>query len=433
MRHQGTAIVCAGLMLAGISQPLSAQDTALSLVTDQLDWPTYVTHAPGDDDRLFVIERAGRVRIIANGQLLSEPFLDISEQVEAIGETGLLGIAFHPAYADNGRFFLYYGAPGTPRTTRIAEYSVSSDPNMADADSGLIVLEFPSSGVHAGGWIGFGHDGYLYIVTGESGNPANSQNNNELRGKVLRIDINAPQPGPPYLIPPDNPFIDNGAPEVFAKGLRNPYRAGFDRVTGDLWIGDVGSFAPQRREEVNFIPAGSPGGMNFGWPMAEGSNCNHSCDALTVPVYEYAGGGCAIVGGTVYRGCAIPELEGAYIFTDHCGGSIRSLRFENGQPIIQTHGAVGFALGIGADSQGELYVSTTENIFKLVPATPIEPDPCEPDISPGDLNGDGQVGVPDLLLLLNAWGQCAPPCEGDLNGDDTVGVPDLLLLLENWG
>lgn len=421
------------------AQTAHAQSVVLESVTTELEWPIHVTFAPGDSgspagvDRIFVIERAGRVRILDDGVLLPGPFLDISDQVEAIGETGLLGIAFHPEYEMSGRFFLFYGAPGPPRTSRIAEYVVSSDPDIADPESGRILLEFPSAGIHAGGWIGFGPDGYLYITTGDSGNPANSQNSSDLRGKVLRIDVDVREPGQTYLIPEDNPYVGVGADEVWAIGLRNPYRAAFDRVTGDFWIGDVGSFVPQRREEVNFVAADSPGGMNFGWPLMEGTQCfAGNCDALVPPVYENPGI-CAIIGGTVYRGCAIPELEGAYIFGNHCG-AVSTLRFVDGQPTSAHIGTgMGLVVGIGEDSGGEVYICTPGELFKLAPSSPHDPDPCDPATVPGDLNGDSSVNIFDLLILLGEWGSCPAPCGADLDGDGMVTVFDLLELLANWG
>lgn len=310
------------------AQPVIALEEIASGFTKPVD----ISHA--GDARLFITEQPGFIRIIGeDGTVLPEPFLDISGPVNDSGnERGLLGLAFHPGYANNGYFFVNYTGPGGH--TRISRFSVSaSDPNTADSGSEVILLtvEQPFSN-HNGGELAFGPDGYLYIGMGDGGSANDPQNNGQtagaLLGKMLRIDVDNQDVGLNYAIPATNPYADpnDGIPgEIWAFGMRNPWRFSFDRLTGDLWIGDVGQ---GEWEEIDFQPAGSPGGENYGWRCYEGTHafnlngCGPATDYV-MPVFEYshtASGGCSVTGGFVYRGCAYPNLYGHYIFADYCNG-----------------------------------------------------------------------------------------------------------------
>lgn len=278
--------------------------------------------------RLFIIEKPGRIRILENGQLLSAPFLDIDDRVnDTSNEMGLLGLAFHPNYAQNGFFYVNYTGRGG--NTFISRFQASG--NVADPNSENILLRvdqpFPN---HNGGVLVFGPDGYLYAGLGDGGSQGdpfgNAQNKEVLLGKILRIDVDSAQP---YAIPPDNPFAN----EVLHYGLRNPWRISFDTLTGDLYIADVGQNA---WEEIDFVQAGSPGGLNFGWSYYEG---NHEYDpssageneyVFPVAEYSHAEGGCSVTGGYVYRG-SMPEWNGIYLYGDYCTGYIWGLIHVNGE------------------------------------------------------------------------------------------------------
>ena len=336
--------------------------------------PTFLTHAEDGSGRLFVIEKPGLIRIIQDGELLDEPFLDIRDVVDDGGnEQGLLGLAFHPDYASNGRFFVAYT---TEDTNSVAEYTVTSDANVADPASGRVLIAAPDQYAnHNGGMLAFGPDGHLYISMGDggsSGDPLDSgQSLDTLLGKILRIDVDS---GDTYGIPADNPFVgETGVEEeIWAYGLRNPWRFSFDRETGDLWIADVGQ---NRLEELNYQPAGSAGGENYGWNTMEGTDCfspQSGCDetGLVLPIFEYDHGqGCSITGGYVYRGEAIDGLHGTYLFTDYCTGNFWATRatgdgFET-EEIGNIPGGVS-AFGEGED--GELYVVNDPDgiIYRLV-------------------------------------------------------------------
>ncbi|MGH9053303.1 MAG: PQQ-dependent sugar dehydrogenase [Acidimicrobiia bacterium] len=334
------------------------QGLALETVAEGLSNPLLVT-APAGDPRLFVVEKVGRVRIVAEAELLSEPFLDISSLVRDSGEQGFLGLAFHPAYADNGLFFVHYSDRNGD--TAVVEYRVSDDPSRADPESARLLLsvEQPAPN-HNGGTVSFGPDGYLYLGLGDGGGAGDrfghGQDPGTLLATLLRLDVDQ---GDPYAIPPDNPFVDGGgAPEVWAYGLRNPWRFAFDE--GLVYIADVGQNA---WEEIDVAPA-DQGGLNYGWPIMEGTHCfrEANCDTagLVQPVLEYPipADGCAVIGGSVYRGRAIPELAGHYFYGDLCGGWIRSFRYQDGRAVEQAEHltGVGSILSFGTDSQGELYV-----------------------------------------------------------------------------
>jgi glucose/arabinose dehydrogenase len=349
---------------------------------DRYEWRAYATglsnpiglvNAGDGSGRLFVLEQAGLIRIIQEGQVLGEPFLDISSQVSCCGERGLLGLAFHPNYRENGFFYLNYSDLND--NTSISRFSVGDDPNRADPESEvrLLGVEQPFRN-HNGGVTEFGPDGYLYLGLGDGGSAGDPQNNGQnpdtLLGSILRLDVDG---GEPYAIPPDNPFLEGGgAPEVWAYGLRNPWRFSFDRETGDLYIADVGQNA---WEEINFLPEGSPGGGNFGWNLFEGthpystSNPPEGVD-LIYPVAEYDHSlGCSVTGGFVYRGQDLPDWQGIYLYGDYCSGLIWGL-FRDGEGSWQNRelfetGA--FIASFGEDEAGEVYFADRQGgVFRLV-------------------------------------------------------------------
>jgi glucose/arabinose dehydrogenase len=345
--------------------PTPAAAVQLEEVMTGLEQPTTVTNAGDSSDRLFITQKTGLARVIEAGELLSEPFLDLTESVSTDSERGLLGLAFHPQYAENGRLFVNY--TDLQGSTVVAEYSVSDDPNVVDAASERVILtiEQPFSN-HNGGNLAFGPDGFLYIGTGDGGAGGDPEGNGQdlgaLLGKMLRIDIDQ---GDPYAVPEDNPFVgeEGVQPEIWAYGLRNPWKYAFDRETGDLWIADVGQGA---FEEVNVQPAASEGGENYGWNTMEGSSCYSeestvdTCDesGLTLPVAEYGRDeGNSITGGYVYRGAALPSLNGHYIFGDFGSGTVwsvsptenhaRTVLLESGLQVV----------AFGEDEAGELYLA----------------------------------------------------------------------------
>ena len=317
--------------------------------------------------RLFVIEKPGRIRIIENNQLLETPFLDITDRVGSNGnEQGLLGLAFHPRYQENGSFFVNY-TDTSGGDTVIARFQVSSDPNVADPNSEvqLLGIDQPFAN-HNGGVLAFGPDGYLYAGLGDGGSQGdpngNAQNTEILLGKILRIDVDSAEP---YAVPADNPFGN----EVWAYGFRNPWRFSFDRTTGDLYIGDVGQ---NQWEEIDFLPAGSPGGANFGWDHREGAHDYEGGgpEGMIDPVAEYShpDGGCSVTGGYVYRG-SMPEWQGIYLYGDYCTGMIWGLIQADGGWQTQLLFDVDVTItSFGQDEQGEVYmISDNGGIFRLAP------------------------------------------------------------------
>jgi glucose/arabinose dehydrogenase len=352
----------------------------LAEIVSGLNFPLYLTAPAGDLSRLFIVERAGVIRIVKDGALLPTPFLDISSEVSLAGEQGLLGLAFDPDYASTGRFVVHY--TDLAGDTRVSAFQVSSDPDVADPGSELVVLaaDQPFEN-HNGGELTFGPDGFLYLGLGDggsSGDPGNrGQDLTELLGSILRIDARSTTP---YAIPPDNPFVGvaGARSEVWSYGLRNPWRFSFDRATGDLYIADVGE---RQNEEVDVSPAeagaGAGKGLNYGWNRMEGTQCfgASSCDqeGLTLPTFEYGHSeGCSITGGYVYRGSAIPALQGLYFFADYCGGWVRSFRYSGGSaaeltewPALSTGGSI---VSFGEDAAGELYVIEAEGrVSRIVP------------------------------------------------------------------
>ena len=335
----------------------------LQAFADGFNEPVFLTHAGDGTGRVFIVEQTGRIQVLdRDGQRIGT-FLDISSRVESGGERGLLGLAFHPDYQSNGRFFVYYSnTAGDNVVSRFQRRSAKA----ADPGSERVILRMddPFSN-HNGGWIGFGRDGFLYIATGDGGSAGdplgNAQSLRSLLGKILRIDVNS---GSPYGIPDDNPFVGRSGArrEIWAYGLRNPWRNSFDRSTQDLFIGDVGQGA---REEVNAEPGDGDGGVNYGWNTMEGSRCYQgvSCDrsGLKLPFAEYpTSDGCAVTGGYVYRGGRFRQLVGAYFFADYCNGRIfavdaaRALRGEVSERRLLDTGLR--VSSFGEDESGELYV-----------------------------------------------------------------------------
>ena len=346
-----------------------ANGLRLDLVLTGLHEPVFVTNAGDGSGRMFVVERGGVIRVARAGQLLPEPFLDITSLVESGGsEQGLLGVAFHPDFAHNGLFFVDYTAKAKAKAkdsdNTVARYQIGSDPDRADPASALSVIDQPDIAAnHNGGMLAFGPDGYLYIALGDggAGGSLNGQKLDTLFGKLLRVDIDR---GVPYAIPPDNPFVGRAGAkgEIWAYGLRNPWRFSFDRVTGDLWIADVGG---SDYEEINEQPAVSQGGDNYGWVIMEGQLCHspdHGCDAAgkVLPVITYQHNeGCAVTGGYVYRGAADPALIGVYLYADYCSGNVWTARQDaSGAWIHQKQLATGLAISsFGEDQAGELYLT----------------------------------------------------------------------------
>ena len=345
----------------------------LEKVGEDFHNPVYVTSPPGDS-RLFVVEQAGRIRVMKNGHTLPVPFLDIASSVSSGGERGMLSMAFHPEYRTNGWFFVNY----TDRNgdTHIERFKVSSNPDVADARSARLILKVdqPYSN-HNGGLVMFGPDGMLYIGMGDGGSGGdphgNGQNPRALLGKMLRINVSRAEP---YTIPVGNPFANgvSGAPEVWATGMRNPWRFAFDRVAGMLYIADVGQ---DRTEEVDVVPANRPG-VNYGWNIMEGKRCYRTAgcnrEGLEMPAvaYDHGSGVCSVIGGYVYRGRRIPQIVGTYFYSDYCTGWLRSFRYENGSAIdlrSWTMEDIGNVVSFGEDSAGELYiVAENGKIYRFV-------------------------------------------------------------------
>jgi glucose/arabinose dehydrogenase len=353
----------------------------LEPLLENLEQPLFVTHAGDGSGRLFVVEKVGRILLLEDGQLQPAPFLDITDKVSLSSEQGLLGLAFAPDFATSGQFYINYtNAIGD---SVIARFAVAADdPNRADAASELPILQLDQPAPnHNGGMITFGPDGYLWIGMGDGGAAndrfGNGQNPQTLLGKMLRINVNS-DPDEAYTIPADNPWVaadSNGQDvrnEIWAVGLRNPWRFSFDRQTGDLWIGDVGQ---NMYEEIHFVPAGSAGGLNFGWPIMEGLHCfqEENCDptGLEMPVAEYThAGNCSVTGGYVYRGAAHPAWNGVYFYGDYCGGRIWGLAPDGSGgwttvELLQNPMALS---SFGEDEAGELYVTDLSGgvVYRMV-------------------------------------------------------------------
>ncbi|MDP3910751.1 MAG: PQQ-dependent sugar dehydrogenase [Gemmatimonadales bacterium] len=371
------------LAFAIAPRPAQAGGLATVRVASGLSGPVFVTSPPGDAQRLFIVEfNTGRIKILKSGSVLATPFLDIGSLVTNNSNFGFLGMTFHPNYASNGYFYVQYVDNSLQPT--VARYAVSGNPDVADSGSAQIILTLSAIVDHQGGTVAFGPDGYLYAAfgDGQATDPSNqAQDDGNLHGKMLRLDVDG---GTPYAIPATNPFVGAGNPldEIWAKGFRNPFRFTFDRLTGDLYIADVGQTA---REEIDFQPAASAGGENYGWRLKEGTVCynpSSGCDpgGLTDPIYEYdhSAGDCSVSGGSVYRGTGIPVLaQGTYFFGDWCTGRVWSFRYTGGMVTNFLDRTSELAPGgglsidqvvhIGEDGAGELYIVDMDGeIYQIV-------------------------------------------------------------------
>jgi hypothetical protein len=469
---------------------VAAPSFAQTLRTDriaQVPSPVYATHAPDDTSRLFVVGQNGIVRIVRlpQNELVTTPFL--TQAVNFGGEQGLLGMAFHPNYASNGFVYIAFNEQGT-NFEAIGRYTVSSgNPDVVDPATFQTVIRFSHpAGNHNGGWIGFGSDGLLYMSSGDgAGSP---QDLNGFGGKILRIDVDGDDfPADAqanYRIPHDNPLVGLGRGEIWAWGLRNPWRCCFDSLTGDFYIADVGS---GEWEEINFQPRGE-GGFNYGWTCYEGNERRGSSTGCSDPAFLHFpflvyghlaqvpptnATGCSISGGEIYRGCGISGLDGTYFFADYCSDRIFSLRYDGatiadfaertaeldppGTPTITS------ISGFGRDAYGEIYICDLGGeVFKILPtiAPPDcnangRPDRCDISVGasrdtnlngvpdecesgrPGDVNGDNQVNIQDLSLMLAAFGACVGDprfnSAADIVADGCIDLQDLAALLANFG
>jgi len=400
-RAGAALVVATAVLVLGLRWFSAASQTAVRNASETVDWPAitltrvvtglvnpvHVTHAGDGSGRLFVVEKAGRIRIVQDGALLATPFLSIEDRVGSSGfEQGLLSVAFPPAYERRGHFYLNY--TGLDGETVVARYRVGAHPDRAEpASERVIFTQTQPYANHNGGQLAFGPDGYLYIGMGDGGGPGdpddNAQDSTSLLGKMLRIDVElaAPAPSftatdhvylpvvlggreaPRYQVPQSNPYTDTAGyrGEIWALGLRNPWRFSFDRATGDLYIGDVGQAA---YEEIDFQASSSSGGENYGWDVMEGSHCylGSPCDqtGLVLPVaeYEHVDGNCSVTGGIVYRGPGSPGLAGVYVYGDYCSGKIWGLVREGGtwqQGLLKETGLT--ITSFGEDETGNLYVA----------------------------------------------------------------------------
>ncbi|MFH1719666.1 MAG: PQQ-dependent sugar dehydrogenase [Planctomycetota bacterium] len=448
-----------------VTCPARASAITAELVASGLSRPLYVTSVAGDVGRLFIVEQhTGRIKVLNlnTGMVNTTPFLDL-DGLATGNEQGLLGLAFHPDYAVNG--FFYVNFTGANGTTNIRRYRVSTvNPDLADEATGTTVMTYSQPFAnHNGGWLGFGPDGFLYICSGDGGSgndPGNrAQDITDQRlGKIMRIDINGDDfqadSSRNYAIPADNPFVGTtGDDEIWAYGLRNPWRASFDRLTGDLYIADVGQ---NQREEIDFQPASSKGGENYGWRVMEGTNCNFPNDpspcndpSFTPPIYEYLhtgglDGGYSITGGYVYRG-PIHQLQGTYFFADYVSNQIWSFRFDGTEITDFTNrtaelsgdgGSVGSISSFGEDVSGNLYIVDLDGeVFKIV---------CGPGDSlrrttrRGDFDGDCDIDLTDFAAFASAW--LSTSDQGRWNRlydisepeDGVIDMLDLDVFASNW-
>jgi glucose/arabinose dehydrogenase len=353
-------------------QPVAATPPPVKLVpvASGFDRPLDIDSQP--DGRLFVVEQRGVIKIVKNGAVNAVPFLDIHSKVALGEETGLLGLAFHPQYATNRKFYVYYSRNAPNLQAVFAEYQTSAlNPDLADPASERILLTWdqPPFGNHQGGQLAFGPDNFLYIGLGDGGGQGdpnnNGQNTNTLDGKILRINVDAV----PFGTPPDNPFANGGGrPEIYAYGFRNPWRFSFDSATGRLFVGDVGE---STREEIDIVTKGG----NYGWSIMEGTfcfkpatGCNQS--GLTLPIFDYGrSDGGTVIGGFVYHGSAIPQLNGFYVYGDFLSKKIRALRegSDGKWTRFDLISGTGMLTSFGHDSQGELYtVDLSGTLSKIV-------------------------------------------------------------------
>ena len=433
MRTLGSRRYLSTALLAGaLALPAFAQQIRATPIVSFPDMPIGVTAPRGDAHRIFVCERDGRVRIVRDGVLQNRAFLDISSQVATTGEAGLLGLAFHPDYATNGRFFVSFAGAALHDPT-LREYRVSADPDVADPASGVNLFSGVAhlSGGHYASNLQFGPDGMLWYSLGDDDQYDRPQDSASKFGKILRLDVDRP----PTFAPVDNPFVAPGDPGddwVWALGFRNPWRFSIDRLTGDLYVGDVGS---GQREEIDFQPrstgmpgsAGYQGGRNYGWPCVEGTLCTGDqhcvCDAQKVPpVTEtfHNGQPAAIIAGYVYRGSAIPGLQGRFFYGDFNRSKIWTLVMQNGVATDIRDVSANLGLGtvsnfltsFGEDANGEIYFTTAlpAAVYRIDPATescvaPVEYCDAAPNsVGPGTLlrsTGSASISAPELELVAD--------------------------------
>jgi len=411
------------------TQSFAWPQIALTPIVSGLSLPIHLNHAGDGSGRIFVVQQAGTVRLIKNGVVQATDFLNIASKVSCCGERGLLSIAFPPGYASSGRFYVYY--TNTAGNLVVARYRVSANPDVADGTSEQIVITIPHPGQtnHNGGQLAFSPtDGYLYVGTGDGGgggDPSNNgQNSTSLLGKILRLDVERPTPTgtpTPYAIPTTNPPIPTpGARrEIWAWGLRNPWRFAFDRLTSDLYIGDVGQGA---WEEVDFQPAASAGGENYGWRIMEGTHCYNPnpCDpaGLTLPVFEYAHSlGCSISGGVVYRGMTYPRMHGTYFAGDYCSGRIWGVRREGvnwyASMLLDTTEQI---VSFGEDEAGDAYVvGYGGTIYRIADAVVATPTPTPAPGASLRFYGSGVNDIDRVKIPLDA-----PARPVDVAGDFTL-------------
>lgn len=420
-------LVLAGTALAAIE--------LVPVVPSGLSSPVFVGHAGDGTGRLFIEEQGGLIRVLQPGASVPTTFLDLQAKISGGGERGTLGLAFHPQYASNGRFFVFYTRAGDGALV-ISGFQVSADPNRADpAETVLLTIPHPGNSNHNGGMLAFGPDGRLYIGVGDGGGgndpPNNAQNIEVLLGKILRIDVDHPDPvaGTAYSSPADNPYV--GAPgrdEIFSIGWRNPWRFSFDRSTGQQWVADVGQGA---REEVD-----TPilNGGNYGWRVYEGTACTGLDPALCIPAnfvpplfdYSHSGGRCSITGGYVYRGGLGTLPPGTYVYADYCTGEIFAWNGVSQTVLLDT--ALNIS-SIGEDEQGELYVVGLGGSVSRI----VNPVPCTFDIAPsgrshGAGSGSGSVAVTAgagcawTATANAAWLHVTAGANGSGNGNVDYGV-----------
>lgn len=433
IRTLAAAAVCclATSASAGDLPPLEAN--TIATVSQSI----YLTHAP-DDSRLFVCTRSGQIRVLQQDGTLIGTFLNITGSVSTTFEGGLLGLAFHPDYANNGYFYVHYTRAGL--VTVVSRFQVTGDPNVANAGSEMKLFEVTQpADNHNGGWIDFSpNDGYLYIALGDGGFSGSGQaraqdTTGQFLGKMLRIDVDGDDfPGDPlrnYAIPPSNPFVGvTGDDEIWAYGLRNPFRCSFDKATGDLWIGDVGEGS---WEEIDFQPASSTGGENYAWGCMEGNaclgnqcTCNSPSLSDPVKVYNHAAG-ISVTGGSVYRG-PVAALNGTYFYADYGSGRIWSMKYDGvtESEFVDRTSEMGSQQGVvafGYDVDGNVYIVTLSGAIRKIGYNVF-----------GDVDGDLVVGFNDLLIVLASWGPCSGGCPADTNNDGNVDFIDLVNVLSSW-
>jgi glucose/arabinose dehydrogenase len=423
--------------------PTPTPVAALVLLTEAAEDPTIVRDLDGG--RLFIVERAGRIRVFRDGALKPAPFLDLSDRVESSGlDQGLTGLAVHPLYPVIARIFVSYTS--TDGALVVERYTPAVDPDLADLGSAVTLLSVPlpadSTGSN-GGYLEFGPDGYLYIGLGDGGGSCNpgctAQRGDSLLGKMLRIDVDQALPGQEYAIPATNPFRGPGDPrdEIWALGLHDPWRFSFDRQNGDLYIGDVGQ---GEREEINRQLGTAPGGQNYGWKLMEGSLCLPcpvqdcplpvpSCESpeLTPPLFESVNAGtdgdCRIVGGTVYRGQSIPAMAGLYVFGDHCSGTLRALDPNDPAGAFVLERTAAGLTALSEDRTGELYVSAGGALYRLMSPAALPSPTVTPTVDPFATPTPTPTPTPTRTATASPTGSPSPAeTSTPLPGPRPVGV-----------